>query len=157
MSLFAKKPQDERGKKLYQYAQDSFNVLFMPVVVAIALLMGGKNIGNTFLLVLIAMAVVAEIVSLVRKGKLRRKLEEEAPLTEEELSYVKNFNKKRVIYLVAVVVIVGLLYVITDSSSTGSNATKKQHEETFGKDPNDWDEDDKRYVENLFDFIDGRK
>ena len=153
MGLFKKQPLDEHTQLLDKYAKAKWGVYASPVLLAIVVFAVRSivKVSTLFFIVAIVLAVVNCLYYLVQSKKLRKQLEAEAPLSENDKLYVKKYIKKTLITLVAVLALVGIMYTIADSPSSKHDS---RYKEVFGKDPNDWNEADKEYVNDLFAWID---
>ena len=157
MGIFNKKPQqplDERTALLEKYAKAKWSLYASPVLlIAIVAFLGdfAQNSGRIYFIALIALGVFNCINSFIQTKKLRKQLETDEPMSENDKLYAKNYIKKRVIVVVAVLGLVSIMYAIADAPSSKKDS---RYEEVFGKDPNDWNEADKKYVNDLFAWID---
>ena len=154
MVFFKKQPLDAHTALLEKYARAKWSLYASPVLlIAIVAFLSdlAQNSGRIVFFALIALGVFNCINSFIQTKKLRKKLEAEAPLSENDKNYVKKYIKKTLITLVAVLALVSIMYTIADSPSSKNDS---RYEEVFGKDPNDWNEADKKYVNDLFAWID---
>ena len=53
-----------------------------------------------------------------------------------------------------VIIPFAMIMGIGSASCSNNSSSNNQYSEVFGKDPNDWNNDDKEYVNDLFDWID---
>ena len=153
MGMF-KRSKDPRTANLEQLASAKFGIFFAFPAGIIFYVCLSKILTNNpaYIAVLLVLIVAIFITNLRKRKKLEQELNEESPMTDNEKSFVKRHITKTLIILL---IILAFSAVMSNSGKGSSKTHDSQYEEVFGKDPNEWTKEDKDYVNNLFDFING--